>query len=131
MPVLMSWDMHRLGCLPLEYAAQLGKLKTVRLLLQLGADINARHKNGYTALHRSIACAPRIIHIVTSGLRAAIWGHDSIISLLLDMGANATLKTTEQGRREPATAEDLARAHGHAHAVQLLNHRRQSGKRKV
>ena len=77
---------------PLHAAAAAKEIEIVRMLLDHGADPNARQQVGYTAL---MECA-----------RA---GRDDMVSLLLAHGANPTL-TSDDGK----SASDLAREQGHA-----------------
>lgn len=69
-----------------------------RLLVQAGADVNARQHGGYTALHA-----------------AAQHGAIDVIDLLLDAGADLD-PTADDGRR----AVDFARERGHAAAADHL-----------
>jgi|GEM_PF-6185294 len=55
---------------PLSWAAQTGAIEAIRLLLTIGADPNARAKNGSLPLHL-----------------AATRGHVEVVNLLLDHGA--------------------------------------------
>lgn len=57
-------------------AAKWGKLNMVNLLIQLGANIEAKTRDGLTPLH----CAARS-------------GHDHVIERLLQSNAPRTLKT--------------------------------------
>jgi len=57
-------------------SARLGNTESVRLLLQNGASCDATTKNGYTALHLAVK-----------------EGHEQVVSLLLDNGANHNIKT--------------------------------------
>jgi len=61
---------------PLHVAAKWGKLNMVDLLIQLGANIEAKTRDGLTPLH----CAARS-------------GHDHVIERLLQSNAPRTLKT--------------------------------------
>lgn len=70
----------------------------VRLLVEAGADVNARQHGGYTALHA-----------------AAQNGRIEIVDLLLDRGADPNA-ATEDGRRPV----DFARERGHAEVVERL-----------
>ena len=51
-------------------AAGLGRTETVKALIELGADVNAKHKNGATAL-----------------MAAAGQGHTEIVDILKQAGA--------------------------------------------
>jgi ankyrin repeat protein len=70
-------------------------LALVRLLLENGADVNARRKDGMTALH------------------AAAWrGHAIVVQELLDAGADATILATA-GAHAGQAAADAALSQGH------------------
>lgn len=43
-------DENEIGLLPIVFASNNGKISTVKLLLELGADINKKNSQGYTAL---------------------------------------------------------------------------------
>jgi ankyrin repeat protein len=77
---------------PLHAAAAAKEVEIVRLLLDRGADPNARQQLGYTAL-----------------MECARGGRDDMVSLLLMHGADPTL-TADDGK----SASNLAREHGHA-----------------
>ena len=68
------------GSTLLTIAALMGHTKVVALLLEHGADINARSKDGGTALHA-----------------AAFVGRAETVKLLLDKGADATLRNNMGG----------------------------------
>lgn len=70
----------------------------VALLLDAGADVNARQHGGYTALHA-----------------AAQHGNAAMVRLLLARGADAAM-ATDEGR----TAVDLANENGHEHVAAML-----------
>ena len=61
---------HQSGFTPLHIACVYGHFELAKLLLEAGADIEAKTKNGYMALHL-----------------AAQYGHALIINLLLENGA--------------------------------------------
>ena len=71
---------------PLHEACGQGHTATVQLLLEAGADVNARHRRGHTPLHW--ACEQR---------------HPDVARLLLDAGADVNARD-EAGR----TPLDLA-----------------------
>lgn len=73
-------------------------IEGVRLLVEAGADVNARQHGGFTPLHA-----------------AANRGIVEIVDLLLERGADPDAPT-EDGRR----AIDFARERGHAHVVERL-----------
>lgn len=83
---------------PLHAAVAARDIEIVRLLLDRGADPNARQQVGYTAL-----------------MGAAGAGGDDLVSLLLAHGADATLRSDE-GK----SASDIAREHGHAAIAERL-----------
>ena len=70
-------------------------LALVRLLLENGADVNARRKDGMTALH------------------GAAWrGHAAVVQELLDAGADLTIPAAA-GPHAGQTAADTALSQGH------------------
>jgi ankyrin repeat protein len=83
---------------PLHSAAAAGRADIVQLLLESGADANARQQGGFIALHA-----------------AAQNGDHAMVKLLLDHGADAAA-ATDDGR----TAADIADAAGHPEVVALL-----------
>ena len=68
------------GSTVLSIAALMGHTKVVALLLEHGADINARNRDGGTALHS-----------------AAFLGRAETVKLLLDKGADTTLRSSMGG----------------------------------
>jgi ankyrin repeat protein len=68
------------GSTLLSTAALMGHTKVVALLLEHGADINARSRDGGTALHA-----------------AAFLGRAETVKLLLDKGADTTLRSNMGG----------------------------------
>jgi ankyrin repeat protein len=85
------------------HAALAGRLGEdgVALLLDHGADVNARQHGGYTALHA-----------------AAMHGDGGMVALLLRRGADAVIPA-DDGR----TAADFAREQGHEQVVAMLDGR--------
>ncbi|MFH1113810.1 MAG: ankyrin repeat domain-containing protein [Pseudomonadota bacterium] len=89
------------GCPALLIAAESDyrdRLELVRLLLDKGADVNAKRKDGWTVL-----------------MEAALRGHLELLRLCLDRGADVNAKTNEE-----ATALITAAGRGHLNAVKLL-----------
>ena len=83
----------------LHLAALSGHERVVRLLLDMGADINVKYyDNNDTALHM-----------------AAILGYERVVRLLLDMGADINAKSNAG-----MTALDYASIEEHEDVVQLL-----------
>jgi ankyrin repeat protein len=78
----------RVGDTPLHIAAIRGDVKAIGLLLDLGADINARGENGYTALHYAVAQE-----------------RPDVVRLLLGRGADKDIRFFD-GRGQ--TADELA-----------------------
>ncbi|MCC2595552.1 ankyrin repeat domain-containing protein [Pusillimonas sp. MFBS29] len=70
---------NRLGWTPLQYAASKGHLETVRMLVANKAIVNAPGPDGTTAL-----------------MMAAYAGSEPVVQYLLDVGADVTMKTTQQ-----------------------------------
>jgi len=83
---------------PLHAAAAAKEIDIVRMLLDRGADPNARQQVGYTPL-----------------MECARGGRDDMVSLLLAHGADPTLRT-DDGK----SASDLARENGHATIAERL-----------
>jgi ankyrin repeat protein len=100
-----GWDVNaqgeKYGRTALHLAAMNGHLEIVKLLLEHGADVNAKTKEGYgyTALHS-----------------AASNGHLEIVKLLLEHGADVNAKTKYGGY----TALHSATMNGHLEIVKLL-----------
>ncbi|MCK6484495.1 MAG: ankyrin repeat domain-containing protein [Phycisphaerae bacterium] len=95
-PVNQGVDEHR--STPLHMASMGGHVDTATLLLDRGADVNAESA-GLAALHDAAAA-----------------GNSDMVSLLLKRGANAHAVATE----ERMTAEDFARAGGHAQLAEFI-----------
>ena len=70
------------GATPLHYAAENGHVEIVRLLLQNGAEVNAKSNRGWTPLHWT----------------TVIFGHIDILHLLVENGADLEAQSNE-GRR--------------------------------
>lgn len=79
-------------------AAEAGRLEAAKLLLDRGADINARNLNGQTAL-----------------MHASFNGYPEMVQLLLEKGADVNA-TAESG----ATAWDHASSVGQVRIVEIL-----------
>jgi ankyrin repeat protein len=77
-------------------------LELVRLLIERGADVNGRRRDGLTALHG-----------------AAYRGHCEVIRFLLDHGADCELKG-EAGPHVGQTARDVANTRGESSAAGLI-----------
>lgn len=89
------------GLSPLHRAAWNGHDGIVRMLLQHGADVNLKSRDGSTALHYAVAAA-----------------HEDTAKLLLDYRVDAA-----QPDQYGETAEDLARNSGHDNlARQIQEH---------
>jgi ankyrin repeat protein len=83
---------------PVHAAAAVRDSATMRLLLDSGADVNARQQSGYTALHT-----------------AAQLGDADLLELLLGRGADPRAKS-DDGK----TPSDLAASQGHSEIVKRL-----------
>ena len=84
--------------MPVHAAASVGDVETMRLLLDHGADVNARQQMGYTPLHG-----------------AASSGNGAMVDLLLSRGADRSAKS-DDGK----TPADIADARGHAELAARL-----------
>jgi len=84
---------------PLMAAAHTGDIPTLELLLEAGAEVNARNEHGGTAL-----------------MYAAESGHNAAVALLLDAGAEIDAVESSVGH----TALFRAAQSGHLHTVRLL-----------
>jgi ankyrin repeat protein len=121
---------------PLMFAAQFGRLDTVRELLAAGARVDLHEKGYYTALMlaagnghsdvvRLLAEAGANVDEVeiTRGWTALIWaakrGHVETVAELLALGARRDLRD-DQGR----TASDWARLGQHRQIVAMLDQAR-------
>jgi hypothetical protein len=79
-------------------AVIVGKIKNVRILLDAGADVNAKSGDGWTAL-----------------IQASMRGHTEIVAMLLKKGADVNAKNIHGN-----TALQLASNKGHTDIVELL-----------
>jgi hypothetical protein len=68
---------RELGVTPLSWAAALGHTDAMKLLLEKGADVNCRNRDGATALHT-----------------AAFFGQPGAARVLIEKGADVNAKTT-------------------------------------
>lgn len=101
---------NNVGDTPLQIAASTGHIRPIILLEKAGAAINARDSVGNTPLHRAVAknhlkIIKRLIrHDKTlinaetmSGItplhRAAVQGNETVITYLLNAGADVTMRT--------------------------------------
>ncbi|GFF30153.1 putative ankyrin repeat protein RF_0381 [Aspergillus udagawae] len=120
------------GLTPLFYAAWLGREDTTRILLEAGADPSIQTEGGETVLQRAISGnhinivrllldagvdvnAQESLHGHTDLLKAAHWGADDSLRLLLKAGADASAVGYD-GRN----ALHLAATMGHESTVKLL-----------
>jgi uncharacterized protein len=104
-------QIHPLGCavaspnIPNPSDDEAVVLQLVNLLLERGADVNARRRDGMTALHA-----------------AAYRGHLKVIRRLLEAGADTSIRAHDaSGPHAGQTAGDTARAQGQAAAAELLS----------
>ena len=84
--------------MPVHAAASVNDVETMRLLLDHGADVDARQQMGYTPLHA-----------------AATNGNQPLVELLLARGADPRA-TSDDGK----TAAELAESRGHAQLAERL-----------
>ena len=84
---------------PLYWAALYGKRESAALLIERGADLNARLADGTTAL-----------------ATAAHFGHQNVVALLLEKGADTSFRNTRG-----LTAAELANELGYTGIANLIN----------
>ncbi len=118
---------------PVADAAKRGDVEAVRALLKAGADVNAAHGDGMSALHWAAERGDRQLAemLLYAGARvdgvtrigqytplhvASRSGSASVVSVLLASGADPGVRTTNSG----VTPLHLAAAAGSADAVQAL-----------
>jgi ankyrin repeat protein len=97
-PTILEWKDWE-GSTPLHTGARYGVVEVVGLLLEEGANVNARDEDTWTPLHRG-----------------AQYGHIGVVRLLLEKGANINVQTV----RTRQTALHLATREGHVEVVRLL-----------
>jgi len=85
---------------PLQVASEMGFADIAELLLDKGADVNAKGKDGFTPLHF-----------------AAAYGHADVAQLLI--AGKADLRAKDSQGRTPA---DLAAEYKHSEVADLLSH---------
>jgi len=97
---LVNWghDEHN-GCTVLRASTELARESFMSILLERGADVNAKSDLGVTAI-----------------MLASRLGHPSCISLLVDRGANVNAKNSYDG----GTALMIASQKGHPSCISLL-----------
>ncbi|CAM6031500.1 unnamed protein product, partial [Sphagnum compactum] len=83
----------------LHYAIRTGHMRAVQMLVDAGADVNAQTNGGATPLHR-----------------AALWGHDEILKLLLSI-RNIRIDVKDQDGQNPL---HRAAENGHLNACKLI-----------
>ena len=111
-----EWERDNLDRMPtlrdtwLSRAAQCGQEKVVRLLLENGADVEAKTKDGDTVLHLM-----------------ASQGREAVVQLLLEKGADVEAKDDVYGY----TALHMATQEGHETVVRLLVEKGASVSKKV
>jgi|GEM_PF-777012 len=89
----------RYGRTPLHYAAAAGRAEVAKLLLERGADVNAKEdKYGDTPLHA-----------------AAAFGYAEVARLLLEHGADPSI-----GDNDSVTPLDVAREEGHEEVARVI-----------
>eukprot|EP00927_Polykrikos_kofoidii_P082734 TRINITY_DN8301_c0_g3_i1.p1 TRINITY_DN8301_c0_g3~~TRINITY_DN8301_c0_g3_i1.p1 ORF type:complete len:719 (+),score=56.55 TRINITY_DN8301_c0_g3_i1:59-2215(+) len=125
------------GSTPLHAAVAKGNAKCVSILLEYGAEINAKSDKGFTPLHWTGAISPDCVEkavllcdsradvkILTSALMsplhvAAFWGNDRVATVMIDRNCPVNI-CDEDG----ATPLHSASLWGHPSMVKLLLERR-------
>jgi ankyrin repeat protein len=92
-------DRDATGYTALHYAIRTGHMRAVQMLVDAGADVNAQTNGGATPLHR-----------------AALWGHDEILKLLLSI-RNIRIDVKDQDGQNPL---HRAAENGHLNACKLI-----------
>jgi len=126
---------------PLHTAARLGRVNVVRLLLEKGANVDARNDWGVTPLHQAATegrvgvvrlllekgadVDARASFGVTPLLFAASRGHVDVVRLLLEKGADVNAREVVFGH----TPLDMARRGDHRDIVALLERRQRNATR--
>jgi len=115
---------------PLHHAAGFGSIETIALLLESGADINAKNRRGATPLHWAIHDEAKVRLLISRGaqinarqvegrtpllLAASMGSGNAIVRLLLENGADASLATANG--QTPLMAASLR---GDVEAMRLL-----------
>jgi ankyrin repeat protein len=95
-----SWNTMKTGITPLMRAAKFNMLASVRTFMRFreAFDLDIVDDDGQTALHH--ACSR---------------GHETVVQLLLENGANRTIKDSEQ-----KTAEDFALGNCHYNVAKMV-----------
>jgi ankyrin repeat protein len=122
----------RYGMTPLIAAAYNGRERCVELLLEAGAQLEARDVTGWTALYcASFYNYPAVVSILLAAgaqvdsvndlgwtplMWAAVDGHSEVVRLLLDAGANRENKNIHG-----MTALGIATRFNHAEVVAIIN----------
>ena len=112
-------------------AAKNGDISKVNTLLEKGANVNHRSKNGVTALifaslggHEGVAkillakgakVDSKTVSGVTALMSASLSGHEDVVKMLVAKGANVNLKDTDG-----TTALKIASQLGHEAVVKIL-----------
>ena len=106
---------------PLHWAADKGAEDSLRLLIEKGADVNAKAKNGYTPLHFAAKAADPSLskYLIDAGASinaldskgntplhiASFFGNGKVVAFLLQVGANSSM-TNAEGNTAVALAKD-------------------------
>ncbi len=126
--------LNDLGDTPLHYAIEYSSLDIITLLVKLGAGIDRQSNIGETPLHSAIRSANPKYNIIEYLLKkeahpnladydnytplhtAVFFGYKDIVTLLLDYGANSSLKNNNN-----ESPKELAHRLGYHKMVQLMD----------
>ena len=129
MAITIADDDESVNCTMLMHAAFSGRERIVKILLAHKASVNVQNEQGFHALllvsrmareyeprqNRAPRCTPFAVTLAVLLSQAASYGHHKTAQLLIDAGADVTLKD-----REGYTALDRAKAGRHSECARII-----------